>query len=88
VDATSRRFYFSHSGKAHESNDLKLYATMEPYGVHGGRIPIEVEPQTIKLDDKTPVKVRYDCSQIPEEFTHAVVELEVSNGESFQYLKQ
>ena len=60
LHATSRRFYFSHTGEAHESNDLKLYATMKPYGMHGGRIPIEVDPITIKLDDKTPVKVKYD----------------------------
>lgn len=88
LHATSRRFYFSHTGEAHENNDLKLYATMKPYGMHGGRVPIEVEPLTIKLDDKTPVKVKYDCSHIPEEYTHAVVELEVSNGESFQYIKE
>ena len=88
IHATSRKFYFSHYGESHETNDLQLYATMKPYGVHGGRIPILVEPNTITLDDKTPVKVRYDCRQIPEGYTHAVVELEVSNGESFQYLKE
>ena len=88
LEATSRKFYFSHEGESHETNNLKLYATMKPYGVHGGRIPIVVEPDIITLDGKTPVKVRYDCRQIPEEYTHAVVELEVSNGESFQYLKQ
>mmetsp|Transcript_22349 Transcript_22349/g.19850 ORF Transcript_22349/g.19850 Transcript_22349/m.19850 type:complete len:243 (+) Transcript_22349:54-782(+) len=86
--STSRKFYFSHTGEAHETNSLKLYATMKPYGVHGGRIPIIVEPDTITLDGKTPVKIRYDCREIPSEYSHAVVELEVSNGESFQYLKQ
>ena len=85
---TSRKFYFSHTGEAHENNNLKLYATMKPYGQHGGRIPVEVEPETISLDDRTPVKVRYDCRQIPLDYTHAVVELEVSNGESFQYVKE
>ncbi|CAI2364474.1 unnamed protein product [Moneuplotes crassus] len=86
--AISRKFYFSHHGESDENHDLKLYATIKPYGVHGGRIPIPVFPDTITLDDKTPVKVKYDCSQIPKEYTHAVVELEVSNGKAFQYLKQ
>lgn len=84
----SRRFYFSHEGDSHENNNLRLYATMKPYGSHGGRIPIQVEPDIIKLDDRTPVKIKYDCRQIPIEFTHAVVELEVSNGEAFQYIKE
>jgi hypothetical protein len=88
LNTASRRFYFSHTGEAHENNELKLYATMKPYGTDGGRIPIEVDPLYISLDDQTPVKVKYDCTEIPEEYTHAVVELEVSNGDSFQYLKE
>lgn len=88
IDATSRTFYVSYYGIPTEKNPLKLYATMKPYGVHGGRIPLSVEPEILQMDGKTPVKIRYDCSQIPEKYTHAVVELEVSNGESYQYLKQ
>ena len=85
---TSRKFYFSHDGPVDEINDLRLYATMKPYGTIGGRIPIPVEPEFIRLDDRTPVNIHYDWKQIPEMFTHAVVEIEISNGQSYQYLKE
>ena len=85
---TSRKFYFSHEGPTNQENDLRLYATMKPYGTVGGRIPILVEPEYISLDDRTPVKIYYDCKQIPKMYTHAVVEIEISNGLSYQYLKE
>jgi len=88
IDTTSRKFYFSHEGPITENNNLKLYATMKAYGSNYGRYPIQVEPEIIPLDDRTAVRVHYDCSQIPQQSSHAVVELELSNGQAYRYLKE
>ena len=87
----SRKFYFKHEGyDENEGKDLTIYATMKPFGgsYHGGRYPIATDPDFVKLDGKTAVSVLYDCSRIPKEYSHAFVQIELSNGEEFRYLKQ
>ena len=85
---SSRMFYFSHEGHEGNANDLKLYATMKPYGTSGDRIRLFVNPDSISLDGKSPIKVHYQWQQISEEYTHAIVDIEISNGLSYQYLKE
>ena len=87
----SRKFYFKHEGyDENEGKDLTIYATMKPFGgsYHGGRYPIATDPDFVKLDGKTAVSVLYDCSRIPKEYSHAFVQIELSNGEEFRYFKQ
>jgi hypothetical protein len=75
-------------GDSHDDNVLSLHATIKPYGIYGQRFPLFEEAKKITLDDYTPIEIRYRCEVIPKEYTHAVIELELSNGEAFQYVKQ
>ena len=88
ISTSSRLFYFSHEDNEVEHNDLEVYVTMKPYGTTGDRIPIFVNPNVISLDGKTPIKIHYEWKQIPQEYSHAIVDIEISNGLSYQYLKE